>query len=53
MGRKKYKEEDKKIKRSVSFDPEILEILKNDCINVSSLINKLLKEHIKNGKKNA
>lgn len=51
MGRKKYKEEEKKIKRSVSFNPEVLEILKNDCINVSSLINKLLKEYIENGKR--
>ena len=52
MGRKKFKEEEKKIKRSVSFSPEVLKVLKNDCINVSSLINKLLKEYIKDGKKN-
>ena len=52
MGRKKYKDEEKKVKRSISIEPEILQILKNNCINVSSLINKLLKEYIENAKKN-
>jgi hypothetical protein len=52
MGRKKYEDEKKKVKRSISVEPEILQFLKSNCINVSSLINKLLKEHIKNAKEN-
>jgi hypothetical protein len=48
MGRKKYKEEEKKIKRSMSIDPETIKILNSKNINISSLVNKLLKEHIEN-----
>jgi hypothetical protein len=51
MGRRKFNEEEKKVKRSVSISPEILISLSNDCINVSSLVNKLLKEYIENGGK--
>ena len=51
MGRKKFNEKDKKVKRSISISPEFIEILKNDCVNISSLLNKLLKEYIENGKK--
>lgn len=51
MGRKKFNEKDKKVKRSISISPEFIEILKNDCINISSLLNKLLKEYIEDGKK--
>jgi hypothetical protein len=51
MGRKKIKEEDKKVKKSISISPEYVEILKNNCINISSLLNKLLKEHIEKWEK--
>lgn len=51
MGRKKYNEKDKKVKRSISISPELIEILKNDCINISSLLNKLLKEYIENDRR--
>ena len=47
MGRKIMKEEDKKIKRSISLSPDILITLEKKSINVSSLINKLLKNYIK------
>ena len=50
MGRKKFNEKDKKVKRSISISPEFIEILKNDCVNISSLLNKLLKEYIENGR---
>lgn len=50
MGRKKFEEKNKKVKRSISISPEYIEILKNDCINISSLLNKLLKEYIENGR---
>lgn len=50
MGRKKIEEKDKKVKRSISISPELIEILKSECVNISSLLNKLLKEYIENGK---
>lgn len=51
MGRKKKEEVEKKVKIGVSVDPELPKYFKDKSINVSSLINKLLKEHIKNGDK--
>jgi hypothetical protein len=48
MGRKKIINEKKKIKSGVSIDPEIFYYLKDKSINFSSLVNKLLKEYIKN-----
>ena len=49
MGRKKVEEEKKKVKLAVSIDPELPQYFKNKSINLSSLVNKLLKEYIKNG----
>jgi post-segregation antitoxin (ccd killing protein) len=49
MGRKKIKDSEKKVKIGISIDPEIPGYLKERSINVSSLINKLLNEYIKNG----
>ena len=51
MGRKKIKEIEKKVKLGVSVDPELPQYFKDKSINLSSLVNKLLKEYIKNGKK--
>ena len=50
MGRMKKKEEEKKTKVSVALDPELLNYYRNLHINLSSLVNKLLKEY-KNGEK--
>jgi hypothetical protein len=49
MGRRKVEEEKKKIKLAVSIDPELPQYFKDKSINLSSLVNKLLKEYIKNG----
>jgi hypothetical protein len=51
MGRKKIKEDEKKIRMSITVDPDIEYIIRNSHINLSSLTNKLLKEYF-NGKKN-
>jgi len=52
MGRKKIEESDKKVKIGVSIDPDLPPLFKKMSINLSSLVNKLLKEYIKNGNKN-
>jgi hypothetical protein len=49
MGRKRIKDEDKKVKIGVSLDPDLPQYFKDKSINFSSLVNKLLKEYIKNG----
>ena len=49
MGRIKIKDEDKKTKVSVAMDPGLLNFYRSLHINLSSLVNKLLKEYIKNG----
>jgi len=49
MGRKKIKEIEKKVKIGVSVDPELPQYFKDKSINLSSLVNKLLKDYIKNG----
>ena len=49
MGRKKKVEVEKKVKIGASVDPELPQYLKEKSINLSSLVNKLLKEYIKNG----
>jgi post-segregation antitoxin (ccd killing protein) len=49
MGRKKIDNDKKKVKLAVSVDPEIPNYFKDKSINLSSLVNKLLKEYIKNG----
>jgi hypothetical protein len=51
MGRRKVEEEKKKVKLAVSIDPELPHYFKDKSINLSSLVNKLLKEYIKNGDK--
>jgi hypothetical protein len=49
MGRIKKKEEDKKTKVSVALEPELLNYYRNLHINLSSLVNKLLKDYRENG----
>jgi hypothetical protein len=49
MGRKKIEESNKKVKIAVSIDPDLPPVFKKMSINLSSLVNKLLKEYIKNG----
>jgi hypothetical protein len=51
MGRKKIDDDKKKVKIAVSIDPKLPDYFKNKSINISSLVNKLLKEYIKNGDK--
>lgn len=51
MGRKKINNEDKKVKIGVSIDPNLPQYFKDRSINISSLVNKLLIEYIKNGDK--
>ena len=51
MGRKKIKDDEKKVKIGVSVDPELPQYFKDKSINLSSLVNKLMKEYIKNGDK--
>lgn len=51
MGRKKIKDEDKKVKIGVTVEPYIPQYFKDKSINLSSLVNKLLIEYIKNGDK--
>lgn len=51
MGRKKIDDKDKKVKIGVSLDPHIPPYLKEKSINVSSLVNKLLKKYIEDGNK--
>jgi post-segregation antitoxin (ccd killing protein) len=49
MGRTKVDINKKKKSISVAVDPEILEYIKSRHINFSSLIDKLIKDYIKNG----
>ena len=49
MGRRKVEEEKKKVKLAVSLDPELPQYFKDKSINLSSLVNKLLKQYIKDG----
>jgi hypothetical protein len=51
MGRIRKKEEEKKTKVSVALEPELLNYYRNLHINLSSLVNKLLKDYRENGKK--
>ena len=51
MGRKKIKDNEKKVKVGVSLYPHLPIYFKDMSINLSSLVNKLLKEYIKNGNK--
>ena len=45
MGRIKIKYEDMKTKVSVAMDPELLNFYRSLHINLSSLVNKLLKDY--------
>jgi hypothetical protein len=45
MGRLKLKDEDKKNKVSVALDPGLLNFYRSLHINLSSLVNKLLKDY--------
>ena len=48
MGRKKIVENLKKVKVGVSIDPDLPEYFKDKSINLSSLVNKLLRRYIEN-----
>jgi hypothetical protein len=50
MGRKKMKNEDKKIRMSITIDPNIEKLVKENYINLSSLVNKLLNDFFNNEK---
>jgi hypothetical protein len=52
MGRHKVDDDKKKVKVSVAIDPELPQYFKNKSINLSSLVNKLLNNYIKNGDQN-
>jgi post-segregation antitoxin (ccd killing protein) len=49
MGRNKIEEDLKKVKVGVSIDPDLPEYFKDKSINLSSLVNKLLRKYIENG----
>lgn len=49
MGRKKIDENKKKVRLAVSLDPDLTEIFKNKSINLSSLVNKLLRKYVNDG----
>lgn len=51
MGRKKIQENEKKVKIGVSIDPDLPKYFKDKSINISSLVNKLLKQYIQNDNK--
>jgi len=51
MGRRIMPDDEKKVKTGVSLDPDIPAILKERSINLSALVNKLLREYIDNGNK--
>jgi len=48
MGRKKIVENLKKVKVGVSIDPDLPEYFKDKTINLSSLVNKLLRKYVEN-----
>jgi post-segregation antitoxin (ccd killing protein) len=52
MGRKLKTEEEKKTKISVALDRELLTYYRNLHINLSSLVNQLLKDYREDGNKN-
>lgn len=51
MGRQLKKVDEKKTKVSVALDPELLKYYRGLHINLSSLVNELLKKHKENGNK--
>ena len=50
MGRKLIDKDKRKIKLSVAIDPDIPSFFKDKHINISPLVNKLLRDYINNGK---
>jgi hypothetical protein len=52
MGRKLMDKNKMKKKMSISVDPDIIFELKKRYINISSLINRLLRDYVENGNKN-
>jgi hypothetical protein len=48
MGRKKIVDDLKKVKVGVSIDPDLPEYFKDKSINLSSLVNKLLRKYVEN-----
>ena len=48
MGRKKILENLKKVKVGVSIDPDLPKYFKDKSINLSSLVNKLLRKYLEN-----
>ena len=52
MGRVKKNEDEKKTKVSVALEPELLNHYRSLHINLSSLVNKLLKDYKENVNKN-
>jgi hypothetical protein len=50
MGRKQIKLEEKKIRMSITIDPNIEKIVRDKSINLSSLVNKLLIKYFSNEK---
>ena len=51
MGRKQIEKKDKKIRMSITIDPTIEKIIRENHINLSSLANKLLVEYFGTEKK--
>lgn len=51
MGRKQLKLEDKKVRMSVTVDSKIEKLIRENHINFSSLVNKLLKDYFEHVKK--
>ena len=51
MGRIKKSENEKKTKVSVALEPKLLEYYRQQHINLSSLVNKLLTDYKENGNK--
>jgi len=52
MGRKKIVENLKKVKVGVSIDPDLPYYFKDKSINLSSLVNKLLRKYVDDGNQN-
>lgn len=51
MGRKLIEKDKRKVKVSVAIDPDIPSFFKEQHINLSSLVNKLLRDYIHSGNK--
>lgn len=52
MGRKKIDQEDKKQNVSITLTPKLIQFFQKKHINLSSLVNHLLTNYVKNGEKN-